>query len=98
MYTRAALEGSHVTDFTHPENIAGSVEIMRRWSSGVEKNFQFEKRFIRSDGAVVWASNNITAVELPGQSSSYAITQIIDITEQKLARKICAQARRGFGT
>lgn len=80
---RDELEGSTIIDYTHPDDIDASADIMRQLNSGEVDYVRFEKRFIRQDGSVVWTDVNISTLRLSGDNEPRAIAQIMDITDKK---------------
>ncbi|HIF10604.1 MAG TPA: PAS domain S-box protein, partial [Sneathiellales bacterium] len=96
--SREEVQQSRDSDFTHPDDITESAKILERWISGDAEQIQFEKRYLRADGSVVWTINNITAVELEGQGKVFAITQVLDISEQRQAEASQRRSEELFRT
>lgn len=91
--SREDLEGTSVIDFTYPDDIDTSADMLQKLNSGEVSFVRFEKRFLRPDGSVVWADVNISSLRLSGEKEASAIAQIIDITEQKESENALIDAK-----
>ena len=84
-YNEAELIGKTVRAITHPKDRAPSMRLFRRLS--VEgKPYELEKRFLRKDGSILWAS--VSAAPVPdgtGKTQS-AVAVFIDISDRKRAQ------------
>ena len=58
--TEAELLGRRDQEFTHPDDPQSDVDAAWRILRGEMSTWQCEKRFLRSDGTVVWAIANLT--------------------------------------
>ena len=92
-YTREEIESTTVIDFTHPDDIEITTEMLQKLNAGEAGHVRFEKRFIRPDGSLVWADVNISALRTAGDNEASAIAQIIDITEQKQTESALIDAK-----
>jgi PAS domain S-box-containing protein len=82
-YSPHELSRMTYEDITHPDDIEKSHEIGRRVLSGDLSEYTFEKRYIRKDDKVIWASISIAPIrDQTGQIKSF-ITAIQDITDRK---------------
>ena len=90
---REELEGSYVVDFTHPEDVDESADVLQKLNTGETAFARFEKRFMRTDGDVVWADVNISPLRLKDETETRSISQIIDITEKKRAERALLDAK-----
>lgn len=81
-YSESELLNLRYQDLTHPddsENDARVAEILRR---GEVRSFEFEKRFVRKDGGIVWAYLNVSGVyDTAGQLIQF-VAYIRDISDQ----------------
>ena len=81
--TREELIGHSTLDVTHPDD----VELSRTaWRMTTESTVEFEKRYLRPDGSVVWAAVSISVIT-PEVGERYHFTQCRDITEHKRDRE-----------
>jgi PAS domain S-box-containing protein len=89
------LVGQDFARFTHPDDLAANREGIRMM---VEegKPYVAEKRYIRRDGAVVYALMGSTAVLDADGRPSMLFTQVQDITERKLAEAALRASEERF--
>jgi len=81
--TREELVGSSTLAVTHPDD----VEVSRTaWHATSEKTVEFEKRYLRPDGSVIWAALSISIIT-PEVGEPYHFTQCRDITQNKQDRQ-----------
>jgi len=81
------LVGMTIRELTHPvdwETNAGEIDAL---FSGRIDRYQLEKRYIHSDGHVVWVSVTSSCVRDARGRTSYMIGQIEDITERRDMRE-----------
>jgi two-component system, cell cycle sensor histidine kinase and response regulator CckA len=77
-YTADELSGKHFTEVTHPDDSDLEVEANRELRAGERPSFTIERRYVRSDGEIVWARVTITR----SRDGSFGIAVIEDITER----------------
>ena len=82
-YTREELRTLNFTQFTHPDDLAADLTQMARLLAGEIRQYTLEKRFIRKDSAIVWASLTVAALWAPGEKPTYHMAVVKDITERK---------------
>jgi PAS domain S-box-containing protein/diguanylate cyclase (GGDEF)-like protein len=70
-------------DVTHPDDLAASLARRSRQLEGALDLTRIEKRYVRSDGEVVWAAVSSTLVHDADGKSLYTVAQIEDISELK---------------
>jgi len=61
-YSRAEILDRSVLEITHPEDRHLTSDYIRRIKAGEIREFTYEKRFIRKDGAIVWALTSVTII------------------------------------
>ena len=86
-YSENELLSMTFLDITHPEDLDLHVDLMRRALETDNKVFQFEKRYVKKNGDVLWASVNFTVIRDNNGAPMYFITQIADISERKKAEQ-----------
>jgi len=79
----AELTGRSVADIAHPDEVALGRETIERIVQ--EGSYHGERRYIRSDGGVVYALVGVTLVRDADGRPSVLFGQVEDITERKLA-------------
>jgi PAS domain S-box-containing protein len=70
-------------DVTHPDDVGADIEHIRRLLSGEIESNQIDKRYIHSDGHVVWIQLNVSLARDDRGLPLYFITQIQDITGRR---------------
>ena len=84
-YSRDELLVRSFSEITHPEDRAGDLDLFRRQMRGELGVYTHEKRFIRKDGALVWAELEASTVNDETGTPLYGIRVVRDITERKHA-------------
>ncbi|MGH9265904.1 MAG: PAS domain S-box protein [Acidimicrobiales bacterium] len=85
--TEAELLGRRDQEFTHPDDRQSDVDAAWRILRGELDTWQCEKRFLRPDGAVVWAIANLTFLRDEEGNPISWVGQFQDITERKRDEK-----------
>lgn len=70
-------------EITHPDDLGGDWEYAERFIAGEIPGYQFEKRYIRSDGKPVWVNMTIARFSMPGSEAEQHLCMIEDITERR---------------
>jgi len=85
-YTREELLGMTFLDVTHPDDRDGpGTRKFERLIAGDIDAFEQEKRYVRKDGSVRWASVTVSAVRNEQGEVRYTVAVLNDITERKQA-------------
>lgn len=83
-------------DLTHGEDLGideGYADQVRR---GERENYRLSKRYLRPDGAVVWADLSVSAVRDESGRLINFLSQIIDISESVSARRALATSEEHY--
>ncbi len=80
--TEDELVGHAWTEYTHPDEIPLGQIVLARLAAGHD-TYEDERRYLRPDGTVVWASINVTLVRDERGKPDYFYSQLQDITERK---------------
>ena len=97
-YTEQEFRALAYADYTHPDDVAISRQLVREVAEGKRKNFRLEKRYLRKDGSLVWGHTAVSAVrDLTGQLR-YLIAMVEDITQRKHAEEALAVEREHVQT
>ena len=70
-------------DVTHPQDLEESRARVERLLEEGGSKYTWEKRYIRSDGRVVWAMLNVSLVRDSEGSPSHFVSQYQDVTQRK---------------
>jgi len=79
------LVGSTSEALTHPEDVAKSAEIVSRASSGALTSSHFEKRYLHANGSDVWVKGNVSVPRVTGDTPSFIVAQLEDVTQRRSA-------------
>lgn len=82
-YNEEQLAVTTWADLTHPDDLAADVALFERVQAGEIDNYTLEKRFIRSDGSVIWTTLFASCVRAPDHSIQYMVALLQDITHRK---------------
>ena len=82
-YDEAFLLATTFQAITHPDNIEGDLERMARLRAGEIANYRVDKRYIRSDGAIVWAQIAVSMVQGDDDAAPYLVVQCEDLTARR---------------
>jgi diguanylate cyclase (GGDEF)-like protein/PAS domain S-box-containing protein len=80
---RDELLGRRDQEFTHPDDRQADVDAAWRILRGELDTWQVEKRFVRADGAIVWAIANMSFLRDGGGGPLCWVGHFQDITERK---------------
>jgi diguanylate cyclase (GGDEF)-like protein/PAS domain S-box-containing protein len=84
-YSASELTTMAVADITHPDDLATSLAALDGAVTGRAMVDRAEKRYVRSDGSLVWVAISSSVIRLESGESLHAITQVEDITARKAA-------------
>lgn len=82
-YDLETLLSTSFKDITHPEDIETNVAAVKDLVAGLRQNYVTEKRYVRADGKIVWATLTLVAVRDDDGNPEYLLAVIEDITKQK---------------
>jgi len=78
----SSLVGIGIREITHPDDLRAAATQRARLELGIADTYLLEQRYLRSDGAFVWARTRVSVTEDEGVA--LAITHIEDVTEQRM--------------
>jgi len=86
-YTRDELLGRRFIVITHPDDTAFNLAIRRQMTASASTNLspQFEKRYIRKDGTVVWCLLSLSVVLDDVGNIDYQVAISQDISQRRAA-------------
>jgi diguanylate cyclase (GGDEF)-like protein/PAS domain S-box-containing protein len=76
------LTGRRWTTFTHPDEVALGLAARAAFEAGGD-TYQDDRRYVRPDGSVVWASTSLSVVRDEAGVQEYVFMQLQDITSRK---------------
>ena len=95
-YSRDEMLGLTIVEITHPDDIDMSDDILKRTGKNENVPVQFEKRYIRKDGQVIWALINTVFVKAVQDKPPYFITHIQDISYKKRADEALRESEQRY--
>jgi len=84
-YAPEELQRLTFQQITHPEDLDLDLDLLAQLRSGELERYTLEKRYIRKDGALVWANLDVSAKHNEAGEIEYFIAVIKDINGQKEA-------------
>lgn len=85
--TVEALTGQSVLSVTHPDDITRTLEALQQVLSGAVPLVVLEKRYVRTDGEIVWSRSRVSLLPQVNGPATSMIAVIADITELKRAQQ-----------
>ncbi len=82
-YTREEMLTLRFQDVTHPDDLAISMEHHRQLWEGECQSYEFDKRYIRKDGTLIWVHLTISLMRTAEGQPLHSIAIIEDITRRK---------------
>src|SRR5215204_5409699 len=95
-YTERELLGKTFQETTHPDDLEVDLEHLRRLLVRVVRTYQTEKRYLHTDGHVVWTLLSVSVVHDEEDEPLYFICQIQDVSERKKVEKVIIQSEERF--
>lgn len=87
-YSVEEMEGASLDRITHPEDLARGNAALERLRRGEADEYELEKRYLRSDGKVIWGHTSVSCARDAGGNIAYLIKVIQDITDRKRSEEI----------
>ena len=84
-YSAAELLARKFTDITHEDDCHASKEFLRKTRGARRLPDQplCEKRYVRKDGSVIWASVSVALVRGKSRDADYIVAMVYDISDRK---------------
>ena len=95
-YAEAELREKSIFDITHPEDVAESWRAFEAILTGEADRLEFDKRFVRKDGGVIWVHASVTRIADSEGKVTRLVAQVEDITERRAAEERVREAERRF--
>lgn len=81
------LVGKSDADFTHPDDVDEDISLFADLREERSAIYEHEKRFIRANGAIVWARVTVNALRHANGAFSHSIAIVQDISEHVAAER-----------
>jgi PAS domain S-box-containing protein len=86
-YSQAKMETMNMYDVTYPEDRLDSKEMIKKALSGEIASWHFEKRYVNSQGRIIFALTSPTLIHSAEGKPMYFVSQVQDITEKRAAEE-----------
>jgi PAS domain S-box-containing protein len=86
-YPREELLGKSFGEITHPDDLEEDEAQVRRLLAGEIQRYSMEKRYVRKDGGIVWASLTVSLVRGDNGKPQYFVSVVQDVTARKEAER-----------
>jgi PAS domain S-box-containing protein len=93
-YSSEELEGMHLAELTHPEDIEADTALYHDLMTGERGSYTVEKRYIQKDGQVVQARLSFSCIHGSKCQPRLGIALVEDISEQRQAQEALLQAEK----
>jgi PAS domain S-box-containing protein len=90
-YSTGELETKSFLEVTHPDDLAANFSVLEKTLAGEANSYCIEKRYVRKDGGIVWASLTVGCVRKHDGAVDYLLSVIEDITDRKLTEARLAE-------
>ncbi len=92
--TSHELKNKKWAELTHPDDLQADLEKFEQFKDGKINGYLMEKRFIKSDGSIVWVQMVVGPLTLTKNYSDRHICLIQDITQRKEIEKVLVENER----
>lgn len=86
-YSEEELKSLTFQDITYPDDLQSDLDLLSEIIAGKRNHYQLEKRYFHKNGHIVYIILGVSMVKNEEGQILYFISQIIDITELKLAEQ-----------
>ena len=93
-YERNELLQMTFPQVTHPDDLAANLALANRLLAGEIDGYSMDKRFVRKDGKVIYATISVKCVRRGDGSIDYIVSLVQDITERKSLEEQLRQAQK----
>ena len=94
--TEAELLQRTIFDFTHPGDAAETRRVFEAMLAGTAERHEFDRRYVRSDGSVVWAHMVVAGIRDAQGRTAQVVAQVEDVTERRAAEAQLRESERRF--
>ena len=95
-YTAEEMLRMKVRDITHPDDRDFMLRAYDELLSGQRLIVEYEKRYLRKDGSILWGHVTVTGVRDDAQKLLYFVAQMQDVTARKKAEEALRQSEERF--
>ena len=95
-YTEAELRGKTVFDVTHPDDLGESRRLLEEALRAGTRRAELEKRYVRKDGAVIWAHLSVAPIVDREGTATRFVAQVEDVTARRAVEARLTESERRF--
>jgi PAS domain S-box-containing protein len=95
-YSTEELQSKTFSDITHQDDLEANLSVLKKTLIGEADSYCIEKRYIRKDGGILWATLTVGCVRKADGAIDYFISVIADITDRKQAEARLAERNAQF--
>ncbi|MFA6136598.1 MAG: PAS domain S-box protein [Sulfurimonas sp.] len=92
------IPGIDWVSITHPDDIQKDLDNMARLNAGEINDYKMNKRYIHSDGSILWINMTISPLREQDGSHKRHLCMIEDITEKRIALKLLEDKKKELET
>ena len=93
-YEPDELVGRSFLSVTHPDDVESGAAMLPALVSGVQHSYTVRKRYLRKDGAAVWADLTAAAVRDAEGIFRHVVAQMADVTAEVAAQQEALESQR----
>ena len=97
-YSEQELAEMTFAEITHPEDVDKTIELAQQLFAGAIPSYKLEKRYIRKDGATVWATLTASVIRSEDGTALYSIGMVEDITDRRRQEEALRESESKFRT
>src|SRR5674476_460211 len=86
-YSKEELGRLSWVDLTHPEDVEKNVKLFTEMSEGITDRYELDKRFIRKDGSLLYASLSVVCERNSNGSVHHLLASYVDVTARHFAEE-----------
>lgn len=94
--TEPQLQALRCQDIVHPDDAAADLAARIGLLAGDKESYQAERRYLRTDGRVIWGHLACSLVRDAGGTPLHFIVQLQDISERKRVEQALRQSEKRF--
>ena len=84
-YPQSQMERLDFQSITHPGDLDKDLSLLSQLSAGAIDSYRIDKRYVRADGAFIWAHLTVSMVRGPDGAPRYYVAQAQDQSQQRNA-------------
>lgn len=86
-YSVEELKNMTYADITNEDDISKQIKVTEKLINGEIDKYRYEMRYRHKDGRFVWADVTVTPLWEPGETPTFILAVVQDITDRKLAEE-----------